>query len=239
MRTYLVIFERSENNWAAYAPDVPGCIATAPTKEEVSKLFSEALQFHIQGLEAAGLPVPPPTSEASELYSSINTPWQSRRFRRRRFQKRMGEDVQLIAAKFALGELPAAGMRRFAERELTINPDNAFWLAVLVIGSDTAADLVAVFKAALDAHGIPVPDPEEAVACIASLYAQETIQLGLKPVEAATYIVSRFRFGEGPTLPSEVYNLEGLLAQYSACRPDHQSLVAGQINEEIRRLAHG
>lgn len=64
MREYVVIYERAGENWAAYAPDVPGCIATGETREEVERQFREALVFHFEGLHEAGLPIPEPASEA-------------------------------------------------------------------------------------------------------------------------------------------------------------------------------
>lgn len=64
MKEYLVVYERAENNWAAYSPDVPGCIATGETQTEVEHLFKEALEFHLAGLKEEGLPVPEPHSKA-------------------------------------------------------------------------------------------------------------------------------------------------------------------------------
>ena len=59
---YAVIFERAENNWAAYVPDLPGCVAVAETRSEVLRLIQDAIQFHIEGLREDGLPVPAPSS---------------------------------------------------------------------------------------------------------------------------------------------------------------------------------
>lgn len=64
MKEYIVIYERTENNWAAYSPDVPGCMATGKTREEVERNFKEALAYHIEELKAEGLPIPEPSSEA-------------------------------------------------------------------------------------------------------------------------------------------------------------------------------
>ena len=54
-RLYLVIFEKAKNNYSAYSPDLPGCIATGKTRGEVEKNIREAIQFHIEGLEKDGL----------------------------------------------------------------------------------------------------------------------------------------------------------------------------------------
>lgn len=63
---YTVIVEKADQGYGAYVPDLPGCIATATTRDEVLRLIKEAIEFHIEGLREAGLPVPPPAS-VSEL----------------------------------------------------------------------------------------------------------------------------------------------------------------------------
>jgi predicted RNase H-like HicB family nuclease len=67
MKDFLVIFERAENNWAAYAPDVPGCIATGRTRDECEANFREALEFHLEGLRNRGETIPEPSSEAGQV----------------------------------------------------------------------------------------------------------------------------------------------------------------------------
>ena len=67
MKHYLVIYEHGDQNWSAYAPDVPGCVAAADTREEVETLFKEALQLHLEALRADGLPIPEPTTEAGQV----------------------------------------------------------------------------------------------------------------------------------------------------------------------------
>ena len=62
MHKYLVIFEKANNNYSAYSPDLPGCIATGATRGEVEKNIREAISFHIEGLKEDGLPVPEPSS---------------------------------------------------------------------------------------------------------------------------------------------------------------------------------
>ena len=63
---YLVVIEESENGFGAYVPDLPGCIAAGETREEVSRLIREAIEFHIEGLRENGEGVPQPSS-VSEL----------------------------------------------------------------------------------------------------------------------------------------------------------------------------
>jgi len=62
VRKYAVVFEKSPNNYAAYVPDLPGCVSTGATREEVERNIREAIAFHIEGLLIEGEPVPEPTS---------------------------------------------------------------------------------------------------------------------------------------------------------------------------------
>ena len=57
-RTYLVVVEKGDTSYGAYAPDVPGCGAVGDTIEEVLKLIKEALEFHLEGNVEDGDPVP-------------------------------------------------------------------------------------------------------------------------------------------------------------------------------------
>ena len=59
---YAVIIEAGERNYSAYAPDLPGCIATGKTLDEVKQVMREAMAFHIEGLREEGLPIPTATS---------------------------------------------------------------------------------------------------------------------------------------------------------------------------------
>lgn len=61
---YVVIFEKGENSYGAYVPDLPGCIAVGETLEEVSALITKAIAFHIEALQDAGEPVPQPSFSA-------------------------------------------------------------------------------------------------------------------------------------------------------------------------------
>jgi predicted RNase H-like HicB family nuclease len=61
---YAIVIEKAEENFSAYVPDLPGCVATGPTVEAVEKEIREAIRFHIDGLKEDGLPIPRPTSIA-------------------------------------------------------------------------------------------------------------------------------------------------------------------------------
>lgn len=67
MTKYSVIYEPGESNWSAYVPDLPGCIATAKTREQLERRIREAIEFHIEGLRSHGEPVPPPTTEVGTV----------------------------------------------------------------------------------------------------------------------------------------------------------------------------
>lgn len=55
---YLVVVEKANRNYAAYVPDLPGCIATGSTLEEVHANIRSAIDMHVEGLREDGLPVP-------------------------------------------------------------------------------------------------------------------------------------------------------------------------------------
>lgn len=57
-RRCAVIFERAEGNWAAYVPDLPGCITTADTLEQAERNIREAIEGHLRTLMEFGEPVP-------------------------------------------------------------------------------------------------------------------------------------------------------------------------------------
>jgi predicted RNase H-like HicB family nuclease len=57
---YAVVFERTPNNYSAYVPDLPGCVTTGQTLEEVERNMREAIMFHIESLKEHGELVPEP-----------------------------------------------------------------------------------------------------------------------------------------------------------------------------------
>ena len=57
---YVVVLERTANNWSAYVPDIGGCVAVGDTREEVECNIAEALEFHFEGMRDAGQPIPAP-----------------------------------------------------------------------------------------------------------------------------------------------------------------------------------
>lgn len=61
---YAIIIEKAGDNYSAYVPDLPGCVAAGDTPKETERLLREAIRLHIEGLREDGQPVPEPTSIA-------------------------------------------------------------------------------------------------------------------------------------------------------------------------------
>ena len=61
MYRYLIIIEKANGNFSAYSPDLPGCIATGKTQEEVARNMHGAIEMHLQGLREDVLPIPQPS----------------------------------------------------------------------------------------------------------------------------------------------------------------------------------
>jgi predicted RNase H-like HicB family nuclease len=65
-REYTVLYEPGPRNWSAYVPDLPDCIATGKTRQDVEQRIRESIEFHIEGLRIHGYPVPDPSVEAAK-----------------------------------------------------------------------------------------------------------------------------------------------------------------------------
>jgi len=59
---YAIVIEKAEANYAAYVPDLPGCVATGKTIEETEQEIREAIDLHLRGMREDGLPIPEPSS---------------------------------------------------------------------------------------------------------------------------------------------------------------------------------
>ncbi|WP_414623891.1 type II toxin-antitoxin system HicB family antitoxin [Calothrix sp. CCY 0018] len=55
---YAIVIEKATNNYSAYVPDLPGCVATGATIQEVNQQIKEAIKFHLEGLRKEGLSTP-------------------------------------------------------------------------------------------------------------------------------------------------------------------------------------
>jgi len=62
---YLVVIEPTKTGFSAFSPDLPGCVSTGETRDEVEANMREAIEFHLDGLREEGEPVPPPRTAAA------------------------------------------------------------------------------------------------------------------------------------------------------------------------------
>ncbi len=72
MYRFLIIIESGSRNYSAYAPDLPGCVATGRTLVDVEKNMCEAIAMHIQGMIEDGEPIP--VANSSPIYVDIPQP---------------------------------------------------------------------------------------------------------------------------------------------------------------------
>jgi predicted RNase H-like HicB family nuclease len=59
---YAVVIENDGENYSAYVPDLPGCVATGRTVEETDREIREAIDLHLEGLREDNLPIPKPAT---------------------------------------------------------------------------------------------------------------------------------------------------------------------------------
>lgn len=59
---YAIVIEKATNNYSAYVPDLPKCVATGATIQEINQQIKEAITFHLEGLREEGLSIPEPTT---------------------------------------------------------------------------------------------------------------------------------------------------------------------------------
>lgn len=71
MKKYLVIIEKTGTGYSAYVPDLPGCIATGPSRDKVTINIYEAIKLHLEGLREEGEEIPEARSEAEMLILAV------------------------------------------------------------------------------------------------------------------------------------------------------------------------
>jgi predicted RNase H-like HicB family nuclease len=67
MQYAIVIEKATDSNYSAYVPDLPGCVATADTLEEIKRLMQEGIAFHLEGMREDGLPIPEPSTQVAVI----------------------------------------------------------------------------------------------------------------------------------------------------------------------------
>ena len=64
---YLIVIEKMPNNFSAFTPDLPGCVATGSTQTEVEERMRDAIRMHLDGMREDGIAIPPPSSIAEYI----------------------------------------------------------------------------------------------------------------------------------------------------------------------------
>ncbi len=64
MHRFLVVIEKTNGSYSAFSPDLPGCVATAATREEVERNMHDVIGMHVRGLLEDNLPSPESSSFA-------------------------------------------------------------------------------------------------------------------------------------------------------------------------------
>ena len=72
--TYAVVHEQTPDNYCAYVPELPGCIGTGKTWDEVQRTMQEAIELHLEGILECGLPLPEPRMSLKEAEAQHNRP---------------------------------------------------------------------------------------------------------------------------------------------------------------------
>ncbi len=65
MNRYLIVIEPTGTGFSSFSPDLPGCISTGATREEVERNMQEAIALHLAGMREEGFAIPEPRTEAS------------------------------------------------------------------------------------------------------------------------------------------------------------------------------
>ena len=60
---YAIVIEKAADNFSAYVPDLPGCVATGASVAETEQSIREAIELHLSGMREDGIPIPPPSSQ--------------------------------------------------------------------------------------------------------------------------------------------------------------------------------
>jgi predicted RNase H-like HicB family nuclease len=87
---YAVIYEKTGTGYSAYAPDLPGCIATGTSLELTKRRMERAVEVHVAAMDADGDPIPEPTTQTDY----VETPRPSRRQKRAAFTERISVSVE-------------------------------------------------------------------------------------------------------------------------------------------------
>jgi len=108
-RKYAIVIEKAPNNYAAYAPDVLGCVSTSKTRDGIIEMMREALELHIEDMVEQGCPVPDSRSSIRDameyhiaLYDEVSEP----------------DDYEETETSFIMVEVEVESARTFAAAEM-------------------------------------------------------------------------------------------------------------------------
>jgi predicted RNase H-like HicB family nuclease len=73
MTGYAIVIEGEEGSYSAYAPELPGCVSTGQSVEEVERNMREAIEFHLEGMREDGEEIPSPTTVATAIAEVVTT----------------------------------------------------------------------------------------------------------------------------------------------------------------------
>ena len=68
---YAIVIEKGAENYSAYVPDLPGCVTTGRTIDEVKRNMQEAIELHLEGMREDGDPVPEPTTVSDYVEARV------------------------------------------------------------------------------------------------------------------------------------------------------------------------
>ncbi len=71
MKKYAVVIERGRDNLSAYVPDLPGCVTTGKTVEEVERNIREAIELHLEGMQEDGEAIPEPSTAVAYVEMQV------------------------------------------------------------------------------------------------------------------------------------------------------------------------
>jgi len=88
MHRFLIVVEKAGRNYSAYAPDLPGCVATGTTRRQAENNMRAAIEMHLAGLADDHLPVPAASATSGFLFVPAETSRPSRSRKSRQDNKR-------------------------------------------------------------------------------------------------------------------------------------------------------
>lgn len=71
MKKYAIVIERGRDNLSAYVPDLPGCVTTGKTVEEVERNIREAIELHLEGMLEDGEAIPEPSTAVAYVEMQV------------------------------------------------------------------------------------------------------------------------------------------------------------------------